>query len=150
MSTVQAQIEIDAPIERVWETVMDPDRLADWVTIHKSVSNVSGQPGRKGSMMDQALHVRGLTFRVHWELVSVSAPNEAQWEGAGPAHSNALIRYELSSNGEEHTTFRYTNEFHPPGGRLGNVAGRMIVGATSQREANNSLSRLKALLEGAR
>jgi uncharacterized protein YndB with AHSA1/START domain len=147
MSTVQAQIEIDAPIERVWETIMEPNRLADWVTIHKSVSNVSEQPGRRGSTMDQALHVRGLTFRVHWQLVSVNAPHEAQWEGGGPAHSNALIRYELSSDGGGSTTFRYTNEFHPPGGRLGNVAGRMIVGATSQREANNSLSRLKALLE---
>jgi uncharacterized protein YndB with AHSA1/START domain len=37
MSTVHAEIDIDAPIERVWETVMDPHRLGDWVTIHKSV-----------------------------------------------------------------------------------------------------------------
>ena len=27
MSIVHAKIEIDAPIERVWETIMDPDRL---------------------------------------------------------------------------------------------------------------------------
>jgi uncharacterized protein YndB with AHSA1/START domain len=147
MSTVQAEIDIDAPIERVWETVMNPERLGDWVTIHKSVSNVSGNTGRKGATMDQALQVRGLTFRVHWELVSVDAPHEARWEGGGPAHSNALIKYELSSGENGHTTFRYTNEFHPPGGRLGNVAGRMIVGATSEREARNSLSRLKSLLE---
>jgi uncharacterized protein YndB with AHSA1/START domain len=147
MSTVQAEIEINAPIERVWETIMDPERLADWVTIHKSVKNVSESPLRQGATMDQAMQVRGLTFRVHWQLVSVKAPHEAQWEGGGPAHSNALIRYELSSETEDRTKFRYTNEFHPPGGRLGNVAGRMIVGATSQREANNSLSRLKTLLE---
>jgi uncharacterized protein YndB with AHSA1/START domain len=147
MSTVQAEIEINAPIERVWETIMDPGRLGDWVTIHKSVRDVSDSPLRTGATMDQAMQVRGLTFRVHWQLVSVNAPHEAQWEGGGPAHSNALIRYELSSDEEGRTKFRYTNEFHPPGGRLGNVAGRMIVGATSQREANNSLSKLKALLE---
>jgi uncharacterized protein YndB with AHSA1/START domain len=147
MSTVQAEIEIHAPIERVWETIMDPGRLGDWVTIHKSVRDVSDSPLRPGATMEQAMHVRGLTFRVHWQLVSVNPPLEAQWEGGGPAHSNALIRYELSSDQEGRTRFRYTNEFHPPGGRLGNVAGRMIVGATSQREANNSLSKLKALLE---
>jgi uncharacterized membrane protein len=147
MSTVQAEIEINAPIERVWETIMDPGRLRDWVTIHKSVKNVSDSPLRQGATMDQAIQVRGLTFRVHWLLVSVKAPYAAQWEGGGPAHSNALIRYELSSDESDRTKFRYTNEFHPPGGRLGNVAGRMIVGATSQREANNSLSKLKALLE---
>jgi hypothetical protein len=97
--------------------------------------------------MDQALCVRGMTFRVHWTLSAVDAPNRAQWEGGGPAHSHALIRYELSDKGDGHTSFRYTNEFHPPGGRLGHLAGRMIVGATSQREAQRSLSRLKELLE---
>jgi uncharacterized membrane protein len=147
MSTVSAKIEIEAPIERVWETVMDPSRLGDWVTIHKSVAHVSDSPLRRGSTMDQAIHVRGLTFRVHWTLMSVDSPRRAEWEGGGPAHSTAVIRYELSSDDQGRTTFQYTNEFHPPGGRLGSVASRMIVGATSQREANNSLSRLKALLE---
>jgi uncharacterized protein YndB with AHSA1/START domain len=147
MSTVSAKIDIEAPIEKVWETVMDPNRLGDWVTIHKSVSHVSQSPLREGSTMDQAMHVRGLTFRVHWTLMSVDSPRRAEWEGGGPARSTALIRYELSSEEEGRTTFTYTNEFHPPGGRLGSVASRMIVGATSQREANNSLSRLKALLE---
>ncbi len=147
MSIVEAEIAINAPIERVWETIMDPERLRDWVTIHKSVKNVSDSPLRTGATMDQAMHVRGLTFRVHWQLVSINPPHEAQWEGIGPAHSNALIRYELSSDEKRQTNFRYINEFHPPGGRLGNVAGRMIVGATSEREANNSLSKLKALLE---
>lgn len=147
MSTVSAQITINAPIERVWETIMDPRRLGDWVTIHKAVHNVSQNPLRRGSTMDQSMCVKGLTFRVHWTLVAVDSPRHAQWEGGGPARSNALIRYELSSNGADTTTFKYTNEFHPPGGRLGNLAGRMIVGATSEREANNSLARLKALLE---
>jgi hypothetical protein len=43
--------------------------------------------------------------------------------------------------------FDYTNEFTVPGGRLGSVASRFIVGAASEREANNSLSRLKELME---
>jgi uncharacterized membrane protein len=147
MSTVSAKIEINAPIERVWETIMDPHRLGEWVTIHKSVSDVSDNPLRRGSTMDQAMHVRGVTFRVHWTLMAVDSPRHAEWEGGGPAHSTAIIRYELSRDDADHTTFQYTNEFHPPGGRLGNAASRMIVGATSEREANNSLSRLKALLE---
>jgi uncharacterized membrane protein len=146
MSTVSAEIEIDAPMERVWETVMDPTRLGDWVTIHKSVSNVSDLPLRRGSSMEQAMHVRGLTFHVHWTLMAVDNPRHAEWEGGGPARSTAIIRYELSED-QGRTTFRYTNEFHLPGGPLGSVASRMIVGATSQREANDSLSRLKALIE---
>jgi carbon monoxide dehydrogenase subunit G len=148
MSTVSAKIDIDAPIERVWEIVMDPQRLGDWVTIHKSVSKVSDSPMHAGSTMDQSMHVRGLTFKVHWTLMSVDSPRHAEWEGGGPAHSTAIIRYELASKGKGTTTFQYTNEFHVPGGRLGKVASRVIVGATSEREAKSSLARLKALIEG--
>ena len=147
MSTVHAHIEIDVPVHRVWDTVMDPYHLKDWVTIHRSVNNVSDDPLRKGSTMDQALHIRGVSFHVHWTLIDISAPMHAEWEGQGPAHSVARIRYELSGDGNGPTRFAYTNEFMPPGGRLGNVASRFIVGATSEREANNSLARLKALLE---
>jgi uncharacterized protein YndB with AHSA1/START domain len=147
MSTVISEIVIDAPIERVWETIMDPRRLGDWVTIHKSVENAPEGTLRRGATMDQSMSVRGITFRVHWRLSSLEPPHEACWEGTGPAHSEALIRYELSSDESGRTTFRYTNEFHPPGGRLGGVASRFIVGATSEREAHNSLVRLKSLLE---
>lgn len=148
MNTVHVRTEINAPIERVWETVMDPNRLKDWVTIHRSVKDVSAQPMREGSTMDQVLHLRGVSFRVHWTLADVNAPNRAEWEGQGPASSRARIVYELSSNSDAATVFQYSNEFSPPGGRLGTVASRMIVGAASQREAENSLQRLKALLEG--
>ncbi len=147
MSLVHVQITIDAPIERVWETVMDPQRLEQWVTIHRAVRNVSRQPIDQGATMDQVMCLRGLNFQVHWTLVDMQAPTFAQWEGRGPAHSQARIRYQLAGKDGERTDFDYTNEFTPPGGRLGNVASRVLVGAASEREAHNSLSRLKSLIE---
>jgi uncharacterized membrane protein len=147
MSTVNAEIEIAAHIDVVWKTIMDPTRLKDWVTIHKSLEDASKPPLHRGSTMDQCLAVRGLTFHVHWNLVTVDEPSCAEWEGIGPARSRARTVYELSEGKNGSTLFQYTNEFHPPGGRLGNIAGRMIVGATSEREARKSLSKLKSLLE---
>ena len=147
MSTVHVSTKIDAPVDRVWETVMDPSKLKDWVTIHRALREVSSQPLRRGSTMEQVLHLRGVSFHVHWTLVDVNAPNHAEWEGLGPAHSRARIRYELCPDGDHATVFDYTNEFTPPGGRLGAVASRFIVGAASEHEANRSLARLKALLE---
>ncbi len=146
MSEVHASIEIAASPERVWEIVMNPDRLGDWVTIHKSVKQFS-TPLRSGSTMEQVLQMRGVSFHVKWTLAEVEAARIAEWEGCGPARSRARIRYELSPRGDDHTLFAYTNEFTAPGGMLGNVASRVVVGAASEREANNSLSRLKALLE---
>jgi uncharacterized protein YndB with AHSA1/START domain len=147
MSTVHVTTEIDAPVQRVWDTIMDPHRLGEWVTIHRRIKKASSDPQKQGSTMEQVLHMRGVSFNVHWELVEVSPPHLAVWAGRGPAHSRASIRYELSQNGDGPTTFDYTNEFSAPGGPLGRVASRVIVGAASEREASGSLNRLKALLE---
>jgi uncharacterized protein YndB with AHSA1/START domain len=147
MSTVHAKIEIEASVERVWGIVMDPERLKDWVTIHRSLRDVSSNRVSKGMTMDQVLHMRGVSFHVHWTLVDVNPPFRAEWDGRGPAHSRARILYELSGGDDSRTLFEYTNEFTVPGGRLGTVASRVFVGAASEREAHTSLSRLKALLE---
>ena len=81
MSTVQAEIEIDAPIEKVWETVMDPHRLGDWVTIHKSVTNVSGSRCAGARRWIRRCTCAGITFHVHWTLTEVTAPTEARMGG---------------------------------------------------------------------
>jgi uncharacterized membrane protein len=147
MSTVHVNVTIDAPPTKVWEVVMDPDRLGDWVTIHRSVKKVSDRPLEVGSTMEQTLHMRGVSFHVHWEVMNVREPDLAEWQGQGPARSRARIRYELKGDEDGPTEFEYTNEFQAPGGMLGNVASRVVVGAASEREANNSLQRLKKLLE---
>jgi uncharacterized protein YndB with AHSA1/START domain len=147
MSTVNVKTRIDAPIGEVWDTVMNPHLFKDWVTIHRAVSQVSSEPLKSGSTMVQTLSLRGVHFRVHWTLVDVEYPRRARWEGQGPAHSRAVIRYQLAEDGDGATTFEYTNEFKAPGGVLGTVASRVIVGGVSEREAHNSLARLKALLE---
>jgi uncharacterized protein YndB with AHSA1/START domain len=150
MSSVHVRTRIEAPVEKVWETVMNPACLSEWVTIHRAVEDVSSRPLRKGSTMEQTLHLRGVSFRVHWTLVELHAPTHAEWKGEGPARSRASICYELTADGEHATQFEYTNEFTPPGGPLGTVASRVIVGAASEREAERSLARLKALLEKSR
>jgi uncharacterized protein YndB with AHSA1/START domain len=147
MSVVHVKTKIDAPIERVWETVMDPRRLEEWVTIHRSLKSSPNEPLRPGSAMEQVMHFRGISFTVHWTLVDVHEPMHAEWKGRGPAYSRARIRYELSGDNDGATEFEYFNEFTPPGGRLGIVASRVIVGAASEREANRSLQKLKELLE---
>ena len=119
MSTVQAEIDIDVPIERVWETVMDPQRLGDWVTIHKSVENVSRVPLRRGATMDQAMSVVGITFHVHWRLVEVTPPTEARWEGGGPAHSDAAIHYATRTHGHRRHPVSLHERVSPSGWAIG-------------------------------
>jgi uncharacterized membrane protein len=147
MSRVTASVEIDAPVHEVWDVVMDPDRLGDWVTIQRRLTRVSDRPLRQGSTLVQSLRLRGATFKVRWTVADLEAGREARWEGRGPARSKAQIVYRLVSRDGGGTCFEYENEFEPPLGPLGAVASRALIGGLPEREANASLQRLKSLLE---
>jgi carbon monoxide dehydrogenase subunit G len=141
MSEVHTSIEIDAPVEEVWETIMDPNKLEQWVTIHRELLSHSHEE------MEQVLSLRGAKFKVRWELTTNRRPFHAQWDGRGPARSHAETEYRLSDNGRGGTRFDYRNDFRAPLGPLGAVASRALVGGLPAKEADASLQRLKALIE---
>ena len=145
--SVNASIDIDVPPEKVWDVVMDPDRLGDWVTIHRKVESVSDNPLKKGSKLEQTLCLRGAHFKVRWEVDKYDKGKRAKWEGKGPARSHASTEYRLAPDGNGGTRFDYTNEFKAPLGPLGTVASRAVMGDVPEREAKKSLVKLKALLE---
>ena len=143
---VSQSVEIDAPIERVWKLVMDPERLGDWVTIHESVFDVPDGDLVEGSRFGQRMKLKGVPLKVHWRIAELDAPRLARWEGEAAAGAKARISYALSEHGEG-TRFDYENEFEMPGGKVGKLAGRAFNAASGNREAKKTLARLKAVLE---
>ncbi len=150
MNVVRVSIDIDAPPEDVFDVILDPDRLVEWVTIHRKVEYADGGTVRKGYKMRQMLALRGTRFKVNWTLTRAVRPHEATWEGEGPAGSYARTAYKLSETDTHGTHFEYENEYKAPGGIFGAAASRALVGGTSEKEARKSLQKLKQLLEGRR
>jgi len=146
VSVVVASIDIAAPQEQVWEYVMNADRIREWVTIVQSIDYADPGPMRPGYRMDQTLCIRGLSFKVHWTLKYLDAPNYARWEGKGPARSRAVTEDRLSTH-DGVTRFDYHNEFRTPLGPIGAAASRAFVGGIPQKEAHASLERLKKMLQ---
>jgi uncharacterized membrane protein len=147
MTLVTASIDIDAPRDRVFQTVLDPTRLDEWVTIHRRVNDVDDGRPREGYEMEQTLCLRGANFKVKWTITEYQPGKHVTWEGRGPAHSYARTAYSVSDRDRDGTHFEYENEFKAPGGFLGAAASRVLVGGVPQREANRSLQQLKRLLE---
>jgi uncharacterized protein YndB with AHSA1/START domain len=146
MSVVTVSIHIPATPEEVWRTVMDPHRLEEWVTIHRSLRSADSGPPGVGYEMDQLLHVRGVSLDVHWRLVKCEPRRLAVWEGRGPARSRAHTEYVLHPD-TDGTRFEYRNEFRAPLGPVGALASRALVGGIPEREAKRTLERLRALFE---
>lgn len=144
MTVVEAELEIAAPREQVFALLMDPRRLDEWVTASHGVSDAPDELG-PGSRFRQRLRLGGAPFDVTWSVVELEHPRLATWEGRGPAGSRANVRYELDEDGDG-TRFRYRNEYHLPGGRLGTLAGR-VGSAPARRAMRHSLAKLKRLLE---
>ncbi len=142
---VERETDIAAPPERVYDVVMDPARLEDWVTIHHHL--VDAPPGRleRGSELTQCLKLAGSRFKVRWTVVENDRCRRVVWEGRGPVRSHARVVYEFAPDGNG-THFSYLNEYDLPGGVLGRLAGRSVTRVTA-RELDGSLRRLKALVE---
>jgi carbon monoxide dehydrogenase subunit G len=142
---LERSITIAAPPERVYDTVMDPRRLEDWVTIHHHLVDAPNGPLKKGSKLTQSLRLAGRRFTVRWTVVENDPCKQVVWEGQGPVASHARVVYAFGEDGDG-TRFSYTNEYDLPGGPLGRAAGRAVARIT-QKELEGSLRRLKALVE---
>jgi uncharacterized protein YndB with AHSA1/START domain len=142
---VERTVEIAAPPERVYEVVMDPSRLGEWVTIHHRLEGSPPDRLERGSKLTQFLKIAGRRFKVRWTVVENDPCKHVIWEGRGPVASHARVEYGFTPN-RGGTSFRYTNEYDLPGRALGRLAGR-TVSRIAARELNGSLQRLKSLVE---
>ena len=142
---VEREIEIAAPARKLYEVVMDPRRLEDWVTIHEELRDAPTGSLKKGSTLTQCLKLGGRPFKVDWTVVENDPCRRVVWEGKGPLRSKANVTYELDEvDGVTH--FFYSNEYRLPGGPLGGMAGSVVRRVTAG-ELEESLAKLKDLVE---
>jgi len=142
---VEREVEIAAAPEAVYEKVMNPRCLEEWVSIHQRLEDAPDGQLRKGSTLTQYLKLAGRGFKVRWKVVENERAKRVVWNGRGPVRSKAKVIYEFAESGEG-TRFFYANEYDLPGGPVGRMAGPMVKKVTAG-ELDESLRRLKALLE---
>jgi carbon monoxide dehydrogenase subunit G len=145
MTKLEREIHIDAEPEAVYDKLMDPDCLGDWVTIQEELLQAPDGDLEKGDELVQRCRVAGQKFKLRWKVEQADPPTKTVWRGRGPFGSKARVTYDLAAN-DGGTDFTYTNEFDLPGGPVGRLAGRAVIGA-SGTEADKTLKRLKRLIE---
>jgi len=145
MANVNTSIDIDASVQDVWDVATDVGRMGEWVSIHRDFPESAPTELAVGTKFKQTLSVAGTPFGVEWTATEVDGPQTLTWQGAGPAGSTAHTRYSLATeNGG--TRFTYENDFKLPAGKVGEAAAGVVAGQ-AEREANDSLAKLKQLIE---
>jgi carbon monoxide dehydrogenase subunit G len=142
---IERSIEIAAPPEAVYDVVMDPSRLGEWVTVHQELLQAPNGVLDKGDELSQKLKVAGQAFKVSWKVSTAHRPRDIEWEGRGPLGTKARVSYDLEARGDG-TCFTYVNEYDLPGGPLGKLGGKAFE-RTASKEADRTLVKLKGLLE---
>jgi carbon monoxide dehydrogenase subunit G len=145
VTKLERQIHIDAEPEAVYAKLMDPDCLGEWVTIQDKLLEAPDGDLEQGDELVQRMKVAGRRFKLRWKVKKADRPRKTVWEGRGPLGTKARVTYDLAAN-DGGTRFTYTNEYDLPGGPVGRIAGKAVVGASGS-EADRTLDRLKKLIE---
>ena len=94
---VERDITIKASPDQVWKVLMDPQKLADWVSIHQKLKDAPSGQLEEGDELTQCLRLMHKNFDVKWHVKQADKPHKAVWEGRPTEEWQRLAEeYQLS------------------------------------------------------
>lgn len=139
---VTAEIEIDLPVDEVFEYVTDPQNQVHWMQAVNGIHDVSGPPsvGQRYTAHAQFL---GKSLEQTEEITEFTPGEEYGWQTVkGPVHDVHHFRFEPHDDKTKITVELGVKDLH----FLGRLAEPLIV-RSARRHQEHSLETLKDLLE---
>jgi uncharacterized membrane protein len=148
MARIERHIKIGRPPAEVFALLTDLDRLPEWATIVVGTRDVSEFPLREGCTFRQTLRVLGREVESDWRVTELEVPRRVAYEAAAPGGGTLTMRQTVVS-GDGNSRVEIELDYELPGGWLGELLDRGVVEEQNEREAEQSLERLKTLAEKA-
>src|SRR6476619_45655 len=158
MTTIQSQIEINAPIEQVFEYYTNPDNIKEsWPRdIVKESENVSGQKSEEGSEMKVTGEYMGKKDEMILEVVQKEQNKRlVTKQTEGPFQRwESIQEFQSSGNGNTSTTtttlVNHTINYElPTTGKIANVLNRSQAKNKIRQEIEQAAQTVKQRLESA-
>jgi uncharacterized membrane protein len=124
MSVIEASIDIDAPPERVWKVVADPQNLPRWDRHITNVHDVPRDGLRTGSEYSTEVRLWGVRAKARARVVELRDAEYAKVRLRGPI--DAVIETWVEPRDGNRTRLRHRIEYRFPGGPIGELAGRAV------------------------
>ena len=141
MAKVERNITINAPVEKVFSYITDPNNQLEWLPSVTDIRDITGQG--KGQKFGFTYKMMGITFKGESEAMEI-IPNERIVEkSSGGIVSTWTWTFKSEVGG---TNINLVVEFNIPVPVLGKFAERMVLNQ-SEREADHATANLKDILE---
>ena len=124
MTTVEASVEIRAPIEEVWRIVSDPRNLPRWDSRILSVESPPEDGLEVGSRYSAVVGFMAVKARVSCEVLEVTVPSHAKIHLRGVV--DAIVETTLAPIDERRTLLHHHVEYKFPGGPLGGIVANAV------------------------
>ena len=146
MGYVSIARHVDAPIGRVFDLVVSPPRLAEWMTIVTRVHDAPEALDRPGATYHADLKVGGRRLTARWTVTKVVAPRLLRVMTDDDRDGRSTVWLTLTSIGEG-TEIQLEVDYELPAAFLGQFTDRIFVQRGIARELRHSLMNLGAIAE---
>ncbi|HEX6508205.1 MAG TPA: SRPBCC family protein, partial [Chloroflexota bacterium] len=143
MPTIQENIDIRAPIDKVFAALIDPRRGPEWNPNLVRVEDVEAGPARAGTEWRQTTMVAGRPINLNCRVTKLDAPKFGVLEVTGD-HQGSVTTMCEERDGMTRVT--QTLQYNLPRGMFGQMAGGFIANAL-RREMVRTMDRQRTILE---
>ncbi|QBS42769.1 SRPBCC family protein [Nocardia sp. CS682] len=143
MAQAKVSKEFPAAQEKVWAVLSDPNRFAEWLTVHTKWKEPPPAQLSTGATMTEVLTIMGMANTITFTVDDYDAPNSTKFSGTGLAGARITFTLTVAAKGDHASEVGIDAEF----------VSQMMVGAiggaierASTKELDASLTNLAGLL----
>jgi carbon monoxide dehydrogenase subunit G len=142
MPEVTTSREIDAPQALVWSAVSNPQRFADWNTLHTKWAEEPPAALEKGTRFVDVVKIKGVTDTIEFHADDIRSPEFVSLSGSGSTGSKVVLEFSVAERPADRSLVTLHIVFNSPVlvGPLGKVMERAF-----RKELDASLEKLSAL-----
>ena len=147
MSEIRKTATFDAPVEKVFELIDNPDNIPKYIPNVERVADVKRTDGRIGDTFRVIYKVLGLTFDEKFTVTGYEPNRKLVSDFDGGMKGTFSWSFEPRGN---QTECSMDINYQVGGGVLGKAADALLLERANERNMDESLERLRQVVTGAR
>jgi uncharacterized protein YndB with AHSA1/START domain len=147
MSEIRKTATFDAPVEKVFELIENPDNIPKYIPNVERVADVKRTDGRIGDTFRVIYKVLGMTFDEKFTVTSYEPNRKLVSDFDGGMKGTFTWSFEPRGN---QTECSMDIHYQVGGGVLGKAADALVLERANEKSMDESLERIRQMLTGAK